>query len=181
MGKKDFKRNRWKPVVITVMIIALIASFTYFVVIRRVNFNLGERYYISKSYPEAISKLKPLGNYRDSYSLYIRSLYKQGMQYYDMGNYLDAMKYFGELADELPGAEKLVTDCKYMTAISEGSAGRFGEAIIILNGLEDCDSDCQTALEAASSRDGEFFIHEYKTHNIPMEMADVVNLYLDKK
>lgn len=180
MEKEYYKRKILKPLIITIIIVALLASFTYFVVIRKVNYNLGERYYLGKLYPEAIQKLKPLGDYDNSYSLYIRSLYRQGKQYFDSYNYILAIKYFEDLAVELPGTQPLVDDCKFMMAVTEGAFGRFGECLIMLNKFDDF-PDYDRIMEAAVNRDQDFFIFEYKTHRITMELKDVINVYINKE
>jgi tetratricopeptide (TPR) repeat protein len=166
--------------IITLVVIAAAAAFSYYVVIRPVQYNLGEKYYQSRVYDESSRIFSKLGNYKDSRSLYIRSLYHLGTIYYGAYNYLDAITVFGELADTLPGTEVLVTDSYYMMAIMEGIAGRYDSCMEILAGLGGYEKS-DLILEAARNQSRDVLLTEHRIHVIPLSFGEVVRIYLSEK
>ncbi|MBN2851915.1 MAG: hypothetical protein JXQ23_04180 [Clostridia bacterium] len=180
MEKKDYKPKYLRNSIIVLLIIAVVASFSYFVIIRKVNYNLGESYYLARLYEDAIIKLKPLGNYQDSRSLYIRSLYRQGEIYYESTNYMMALEKFEELKDILPETDLLITDTKYMMAVLEGVNQRYDESERLLNELDGY-AKCNELIEAAKSTSVEPFITENRNHVIAMDFKSVIELYLNSK
>lgn len=180
MEKKDYKPKYLRNTVIIILIIAVVASFSYFVVIRRVNYNLGENYYLARLYEEAIGKLEPLGNYKDSKSLYIRSLYRLGELYYESTNYVKAMETFEKLQEVLPDTDLLLTDTKYMMAVLEGVNQRYDDSILLLEELDGY-SKCNELMAAAKEANVDPFITEHRNHVLAMDFKSVIELYLNSK
>jgi len=180
MDKKYYKPKYLRNILITILIIALVSTLSYFLVIRTVNYNLGEDYYLARLYPDAIKKLEPLGDFKDSKSLYIRSLYKQAEIYYVSYDYLNAIDYYTQLAQILPDTSILIQDSMYMMAILEGLNERYDECVLLLNKIEDYKS-YQEAFEAANNKDNAFFVFEHRTHIKSLSYKEVISFYLNSK
>lgn len=181
MKKEDYKTKYFRNTIVTILIVAIVCSFSYFVVIRKINYNLGERYYLARLYPDAIKKLKPLGNYQDSKSLYIRSLYKQGELFYFTYNYTMSIDNFEELALILPETEILVMDAKYMMAVHEGVNQRYDECIAILKECCVGYANYSVLLDAARAGYNKAFVLEHRNHVIALDYAEVIGYYLNSK
>ncbi|MCK5811554.1 MAG: hypothetical protein KAG94_01525 [Clostridiales bacterium] len=181
MNKEDYKPKYFRNTMITLLIIAIVVSFSYFVVIRKINYNLGERYYLARIYPDAIKKLKPLGNYQDSKSLYIRSLYRQGELFYFTYNYKMAIDNFEELAIILPETKILVTDAIYMMAVHEGVNKRYASCITILKNNCYGYAKYYELLDAARAEYNKAFVLEHRNHVIALNYREVIGYYLNSK
>ena len=180
MEKKDYKPKHIRNIIIIILIVAAIASFSYFTVVRTVNYNLGEDYYLARLYDDAISKLEPLGNYKDSKSLFIRSLYKQADIYYSAYDYISAMPYYEKLATILPETNILIDDTIYIMAILEGVNERYDECLLLLNDIKNYDN-YNIALKAAEEKNNAFFVTEHRTHIRSIDYKTVISYYLNSK
>ncbi|MFO7637652.1 MAG: hypothetical protein R6W96_10145 [Clostridia bacterium] len=174
------KNRTIRNTIITLVVIAALAAVSYIVVIRPVQYNLGEKYYQSRVFDESSRIFSKLGNYKDSRSLYIRSLYHLGTMYYGAYNYLDAIAIFEELAGTLPGTEVLITDSYYMMAIMEGIAGRYDSCLDILAGLGGY-AKSDLMMESARTKDRDALLTEYRIHVIPLSFGEVVRIYLSEQ
>jgi len=180
LEKKYYKPKYIRNAILSLLIIAIISTLSYFIVVRQINYNLGERYYVTKLYPDAIKKLKPLGDYKNSKSLYIRALYKQGLSYYNSYNYLLALESFEELALILPETTPLIDDTNYMMALQEGVNEHYDTCISILESLSGYEKSEQLIKDAMNKKH-ESFVNEHRTHAIVYTFKDVVDFYLNNK
>jgi len=180
LEKKYYKPKYIRNIIIFLLFITIVSLLSYFIIIRQINYNLGERYYITKLYPDAIKKLKPLGDYKSSKSLYIRALYKQGLSYYNSYNYLLALESFKELSIILPETSALINDTNYMMALQEGINEHYDECIIILTTLSGYEKSNQL-IKDANNKKHESFVIEHRTHVIIYTFKDIVDFYLNNK
>ena len=180
MEKKDYRPKHIRNILIIIIIVTTIASLSYFTVIRTVKYNLGEDYYLAHLYQDAINKLKPLGNYKDSKSLYIRSLYKQADIYYSAYDYINAIPYYEKLSVILPETNILIADTIYMMAILEGVNERYEQCLVLLNDIKDY-NNYNIVLKAIEEKNNAFFVTEHRTHIRSIDYKTVISYYLNSK
>ena len=155
--------------------VGLIIALLFAVVLPLIRYNTAMALFEAGEYKQSGDAFREMGSYRDSVMMLARSLYREGEEYYNDGEFEDAAAPFEELAEYYPEAEVLVTDAQYMAAVKYGTLGKFDKA---LEGLEDVAdyANAPALIAAAEAEDSKPFIEESLSHDLPLSEDDIIDL-----
>lgn len=171
------KTSVFKPLYIkitaAVLATAMAITLLFAVIMPLINYNTAMAMFEGGDYDGSAEGFRKLGDYKDSVMLLARSLYKDGEDDYEYGNFDDAITPFTELAGTYPEMADLVTDAQYMHGVSLGVDGDFDGAIDV---LEDVDGymNAGELIAAAEQEEAEPFMNEVIEHELPVSEVEVV-------
>ena len=166
-------------IIIPVAVAGIVCAVLFAVVLPLINYNTAMALFEACQYEDAGDQFRSLGSYKDSVMMLARSLYREGEQDYEEGDFEDAVDPFEELSSYYPDMEVLVTDAQYMSGVVAGVDGNYKQAIKALEKVKDY-SNAIALLKAAEEENAKPFLDEALTHVLPVtedEIIEVVEAY----
>lgn len=178
-SKRDNKKMIISIAAFATVIACLILLFT---VPKMTAYNKASEQLENGYYLEAGESFKELGNYKDSYSKYLRAQYLYGKQLMGEGDYFTAAPIFRALGNYSDSA-KLKQESFYQYAVQLMEANKFDEAIHYFDSLgsysnsEDMILECKYrgALQSLEEGDNDNVIAVIEELGKHKEMADMTN------
>ena len=162
-------------IIIPVAIVGIICALLFAVVLALINYNTAMALFKAGQYEEAGDQFRSLGSYKDSVMMLARSLYREGEQDYEDGDFEDAVDPFEEMASYYPDMEVLVTDANYMDGVSKGVDGDFKGAMKALGKMDNY-GKAKELIAAAEAGETAPLIEEEQSHELPISEDDVIDI-----